>query len=388
MLSSVNWWQRLQEADGRHPWVLDSALALALLIASLVSVLLSAPEGPGAVQLGLTCLAAVPYAFRRLAPLPVLFVASSLVLALLVLGYGTPVIGSALFLACYTVAAHRGWRSTLVGAGLCLALLVIVFSLPGRMQLAEAATNLALFTGAFAVGRAARTHRDTARLEAERADLAERAQLESARTAVSEERLRIARELHDVVGHSLGVIALQAGVGARVADSDPVEAKSALTAIAERSRSSLHEVRQILAALRDPDEDNRPVPGLDDVDELLAQVASAGLRVDLVRTGARWPLSRAMDLTAYRVLQESLTNVVRHAGTEDAWVRIEYSPDRLTLRVRDRGRGRQAASPGGTGQLGMRERLAIWGGTLEAGDAPDGGYEVVAVLPRGQEEES
>jgi signal transduction histidine kinase len=117
-------------------------------------------------------------------------------------------------------------------------------------------------------------------------------------------------------------------------------------------------------------------------------VASAGLRVDLVRTGARWPLSRAMDLTAYRVLQESLTNVVRHAGTEDAWVRIEYSPDRLTLRVRDRGRGRQAASPGGTGQLGMRERLAIWGGTLEAGDAPDGGYEVVAVLPRGQEEES
>jgi len=381
----VSIWRALQRTDAARPWVLDGALALALLAASLATTAVAGSLTADPVHLGLVLLASLPYALRRRAPLPVLLVAGAAVFSLLLLGHGTAVIGTGLFLGAYTVAARTGRGATAVAAAFCGVLLVAVAALPGRMGWPEFATNLALFIGAFALGWGARAHAESTRLLAERAELAERAQEEASRMAVSEERLRIARDLHDVVGHSLGVIALQAGVGARVALSDPEEARSSLLAIAERSRASLQEVRQILGALRNPGDDAAPSPGLDDLDDLVGRSADAGVRVSVTRTGEPWPLTESLGLTAYRVLQESLTNVVKHSGADRAEVEVRYEPDRLVLSVADHGRGAPAQAREGTGQVGMRERVAVWGGRFRAGNRAGGGYEVSAELPRPEE---
>ena len=315
-----------------------------------------------------------------------LIVAGLLVMTLIVLGQDTAVIGSALFLAAYTVAAQQGTPATVSAASFCLVLLVAVAVLaPERMTWPAAATNLALFVGSFSLGRAIRSHRDAVRVEGERAELAERAQVEVARSAASEERLRIARELHDVVGHSLGVIALQAGVGARVALSDPEEARSSLLAIADRSRASLHEVRQILGALRNPEESLEPTPGLADLDRLVSEVSDTALTVSIERSGDPWPVSRALGLTIYRIVQESLTNVVRHAHARTALVHVHYAADRLVISVTDDGHGAATGTVPGAGQVGMRERVSIWDGQLHAGDRAGGGYEVVVSIPRPEE---
>lgn len=371
-------WRDLQRLDAERPWLLDAGLALGIAAAALLSAGTTATP----LQLGLIVAIAAGYALRRSAPLPVLLVTGALVVAMIALGYTTAVIGAGLFLAAYTVAAHRPLRATLIAAGYCLTLLIaIAVVFPARMPWEALGTNVALFVGAFVLGRAARLQRRTARLEAERAALASRMRQEETRHAVTEERLRIARELHDVVGHSLGVIALQAGVCARIVDSDPAEARAGLLAIAERSRSSLREVRQILGTIREePDESPGPAPGLADAEALFAGFRDAGLRVDVERTGSPWPLPAALDHTAYRVLQESLTNVVRHASTDRAWVRIGFAPVQLELRVRDRGVGGDGPAAGGL--IGMRERVAAGGGRFSAGSVDDGGYEVVATLPR------
>ncbi len=384
--SGVIAWQELRRFDSARPWVLDTALAVGVLIASLAAAAGSAAGLPSGWVLVLLVAAAVPYCFRRAAPLVVLVVAGLLVCGLILGGQSTAVIGSALFLAAYTVASRASTPAVVFAAAFCLVLLVVVaLWAPERMTWPEAATNLALFAGSFALGRAAQSHRATMRLEAERAELAERAQAEIARSAASEERLRIARELHDVVGHSLGVIALQAGVGARVALSDPEEARTSLAAIADRSRASLQEVRQILGALRNPSEDAELIPGLDALDRLVAQAAEAGLPVEVEQEGEPWPVSPALGLTMYRLVQESLTNVVRHAGAGSARVRVEYGAHQLTLTITDDGRGAPPGTSSGTGQIGMQERAAIWDGSLRAGNRAGGGYEVVAVIPRPEE---
>ena len=378
-------WRGLVRLDQDRPWLLDAVLALGLLAAALSA---AAAAGPVPVlQAVLMVAAAAGYAARRAAPLPGFLAAGAFVVMMIALGYGTAVIGAGLFLMAYTVAAHRSAVLTIIAATYALAILVVVaLFFPDRMPLGEVATNLALFGGSFVLGRAARVHRAAAQIEAERAALAERILVKEASATLTEERLRIARELHDVVGHSLGVIALQAGVGARLVESDPAEAKAALLAIAERSRESLREVRQILGAVRDPASMTSPHPGLAAIPDLVADLAAAGLHVDLDQHGDPWPLTPAMDLSVYRVLQESLTNVVRHAGTDRAWVRIAYTPDALELRILDRGRGLAPGSPPASGQRGMRERMAAWGGSLDAGPAVGGGYQVLAVIPRQRDE--
>ncbi|MCB0911036.1 MAG: sensor histidine kinase [Propionibacteriaceae bacterium] len=382
-------WPELRRLDAARPWLLDTCLAAGLLLASVLAAGAAQAGPPPAWVIGLLIAAAAPYSFRRAAPLPTLVVAGLLVCSLILLGQGTAVIGSALFLAAYTVAAQEELPATVSAAVFCLVLLVVVaLTAPQRMGWPETATNLALFVGSFALGRASRSRQEAARLEAERAELAELAQAEVARSAASEERLRIARELHDVVGHSLGVIALQAGVGARVARSDPEEARSSLLAIADRSRASLHEVRQILGALRSTDDDLEPTPGLDDLDRLVTQAAATNLGVTIEQVGEPWSVSEALGLTVYRLVQESLTNVVRHARARTAHVRIRYTADRLILTVTDDGTGLRPGTAVGTGQIGMRERVAIWDGELHAGNRAEGGYEVSVSIPRPEEARS
>ncbi|MFI5860467.1 sensor histidine kinase [Streptomyces sp. NPDC051546] len=210
---------------------------------------------------------------------------------------------------------------------------------------------------------------------------AERAAAEKRR--VNEERLRIARELHDVLAHSISVINVQAGVGLALLDSDPEHARSALTTIKAASKEALGEVRQVLDTLRTPgDAPRAPAPGLDRLPELAEQAAAAGLSVGITTEGNARALPPGADLAAFRILQEALTNVVRHSGSRTARVRLSWQPRVLELHVDDEGPATGGPAGGsGNGLVGMRERAAALGGTIEAGPRPGGGFRVIARLP-------
>jgi signal transduction histidine kinase len=197
--------------------------------------------------------------------------------------------------------------------------------------------------------------------------------------AVQAERLRIARELHDMVAHSMGVIAIQAGVGSRVIDSQPAEARNALHAIEDASRDTLAGLRRMLGALRERGEPAATPLGLDDLDGLVTRSANAGVRVDVQRSGERRPLPPDIDLAAFRIIQEAVTNVARHAGTDRCEVLVDQRDEELLIEVTDDGRG----GPEGTGYgiPGMRERVALLHGDFTAGPRPDGGFRVSARLP-------
>ncbi|MEV6401173.1 sensor histidine kinase [Streptomyces sp. NPDC051907] len=243
---------------------------------------------------------------------------------------------------------------------------------PWGQELAVAAWAAAILAGSELV----RVRREVWARERE-----ERAKAEQRRA--DEERLRIARELHDVLAHSISVINVQAGVGLALLDSDPEQARTALTTIKAASKEALGEVRQVLDTLRTPgDAPRAPAPGLDRLPELVEQAASAGLAVSVETRGEQTPLPPGADLAAFRIVQEALTNVVRHSGSRTARVRIAYEVGRLGLRVDDDGPAAGADAGGsGNGLAGMRERAAALGGTIEAGPRPDGGFRVRAELP-------
>lgn len=192
--------------------------------------------------------------------------------------------------------------------------------------------------------------------------------------ALADERLRIARDVHDLVAHSIGIIALQAGMGRRVIDTQPAEARAALATIEETSRETLAGLRRTVGALRGTATLD-PAPGLAD----LAGLAAVGVRLDVRTTGAPRPLPADLELAAYRVVQEAVTNVARHAGVDSCRVTLDHGPEALTVEVVDDGRG---GAPGaGFGLAGMGERVAAFGGTLDAGPRPEGGWRVTARLP-------
>ncbi|MGW1805631.1 sensor histidine kinase [Streptomyces sp. NPDC002078] len=208
--------------------------------------------------------------------------------------------------------------------------------------------------------------------------------------AVTAERLRIARELHDMIAHSVGIIAIQAGVGSRVIHTQPDAARDALRAIESTSRQTLSGLRRTLVALRQAEPDTAPAgqaplapsPGLADVERLAAVTAKAGVRVEVRVSGERRPLPPDVDLSAYRIVQEALTNVVRHAGTGHCTVAIGYGNEELSVEVVDDGRGGPGDGAGhGFGIVGMRERVALLHGRFSAGPRPEGGFRVVARLP-------
>ncbi len=236
--------------------------------------------------------------------------------------------------------------------------------------------GLVLFI-ACTVGVAVRQHRlygeDLVRHEARRtADRAAR------------ERVRIARELHDVVAHGMSVITVQAAYGRLVVHTDPARAGDVLAAIETTGRQSLVELRRLLGVLRAGGPgpvDGEPAPGLADLPRLARRTAQAGVRVDVSVDGEATSLDPGLELSAYRIVQEALTNVVKHAGTDSARVTVEHRPDAIALDIVDRGRGGDVRAEG-HGLTGMRERAALYGGTLLAGPLPDGGFRVSATLPR------
>jgi signal transduction histidine kinase len=216
---------------------------------------------------------------------------------------------------------------------------------------------------------------------------AELMRAQAAAQATMAERLRIARELHDLVAHSTGIIAIQAGSGRRVFDARPDEARDALAAIEAISRDTLSGLRRMVTGLRraDPEPGNGPAslgatPGLADIDRLVATARDAGVRVEVDWHGSREPLPADIDLSAFRIIQEAVTNVVRHAHTGQCQVSIGQHDGHLSIEVTDSGRGGSMAGTG-YGITGMRERAALLGGEFSAGPRPDGGFRVTVKLP-------
>lgn len=215
------------------------------------------------------------------------------------------------------------------------------------------------------------------------AEYARRLREQAAEQAMVAERLRISRELHDHVAHSVGVIALQAGAAARVMDTQPERAREAMRAIEATSRDTLAGLRRMLGSLRQTEHAAlRPAPGLADLDQLVAATTAAGVAVDLTVSGEQRTLAADIELSAYRIIQESLTNVLRHAEAETCRISVDYGPGELAIEVTDDGRGGDPAT-GGFGLTGLRERVALVNGTITAGARRDGGFQVAARLPVG-----
>jgi signal transduction histidine kinase len=376
-------------------WVFDSALALVaaslpMAVFASMPVPSGVPVGVLAVGYALVLLHTLPLAARRRFPGTVLAICVASGLAIGALFLPPEFLGPAILVAVYSVAAYGSRWVALAGLAAAELGLAAVQLIQGRFGEPAAWVQFALIIGAawllgYFVGD---RHVYAARLEERTAEL-EQAREELARRAVAEERLRLARELHDVVAHSMSVIAVQSGVGAHVAESRPEEVGKALSAIEATSRATLEELRRLLGVLRQDSESQAslaPVPGLADLDSLLGEVAKAGLAVRLRVEGTPSPLPAGVDLSAYRIVQEALTNVVKHAGPAQAQVTIGYRDQDVTVEVTDDGRGAAALAGdgrGGTGHglVGMRERVAAFGGDLETGPRPGGGFRVAARLP-------
>ena len=368
------------------PWLdIGPALLLAAVIFLGTAVggwHAAGPLRPGALPL----LAAAPLALaaRRRWPLPTYAVALGCTMAYLLGGSPPGPILAAPFAGLLAVIATRSPRLWLAAAAAGAALLALAHGLgqgwsPGVVVFAAVWLALA---GAIGTGVQAR-RRFAAEVRA-RARLAEESRQEQARRRIAEERLRIAREMHDVMGHSLAVVTLQAGVAAHLLETRPEDARQAIAAIRQVSRKALGELRYELAMLRGEGGDGpgwAPTPGLRDLGELVASVRDAGLDV---RLDADLPagVPEIVSAAAYRIVQEALTNVARHAGPRAvAAVRVAAAEEVLSVEVADDGRGMPAGTPEGTGLTGMRERVEALGGELRAGNAPQRGFSVQASLP-------
>ncbi|MEU1964307.1 sensor histidine kinase [Micromonospora sediminicola] len=369
-------------APDRDAWrrlVADGLVAAVLLAIGLVGTAAAgAVQGvdPGPAAYPLVVVAAVAVAGRRRRPLTTLAVVTAATTAYLVLGYPYGPVLLSLFVAVYTVAAHRATRTAAVAGGAAL-LALLAHALVG----AHRAGPLGVMPAAawvvvpFAVGVTVRLSREATA----------RARGDEARRLADAERLRVAREVHDVVGHGLAAIHLQAEIALHLLARRPEQAEAALTAISRTSKEALDELRVTLTVVRREEsaDPRAPAPGLDQLPQLRDRLAGAGVPVTVEVSGTPRPLPVAVDLAAYRVVQEALTNVLRHAGPATAAVRVGYASDEVTVEVTDTGRGGTTPPErsGGFGLAGMRERVTALGGTFSAGPAPPGGFRVHARLP-------
>jgi signal transduction histidine kinase len=328
--------------------------------------------------------------WRRRYPLTVMVVTLATAVAIAAIGYPDTGIVIAALIAFYSAAAYGQRRRTAIAVLTFAAAMAVLWMSRDESNTTaqDLLSNTFVFGAAWAVGEIIRTRRERIATLEERAAVLERERVDEARRAVGEERLRIAQELHDVVAHAMSVITVQAGVGAHVIETQPAEAKRALEAIETTGRSALQELRRMLGVLRsesDPRGALSPAPDRGSVETLVQSVRDAGVPVEL-----RWegdpatPVPDSVRLTGYRILQEALTNVVKHAGRARVTVTIRLETDHASVEVVDDGRG-YAGSPNGMGSghglIGMRERVAVFSGTLVAGPVPGGGFRVLAMLP-------
>ena len=363
----------------------DLLLALGVMALAALEVLLNPSVTPKWAAAVTELPFALALAWRRRFPI--------LVVAVVSLGLGLeaslgvpvnePVVPLlVIVIAVYTVSAHEPLRRSVIGAAAILpgfAVGLTHISGDAEVKLGNFAFGVVIVTGVWIVGRlvrsrtreATRLARETERLEAERL------------IAVGEERARIARELHDVIAHSVSVMVVQAEAAQEVLKRDPQRAVEPLEAVQQTGRQAMVEMSRLVGLLREDGEELglAPQPGLSELDALVREVGEAGLPVTLRVEGQPAQIPLGVDLTAYRILQEGLTNALKHAGPAHAQVTVRYGTDSLELEVVDDGPGTGNGHVGGHGLVGMRERVIVFGGDLDAGPLPEGGFAVRARLP-------
>jgi signal transduction histidine kinase len=370
-----------------NPRVADALIALGLTAALQLQLALGDTPGSAAVNAVAALFLTLPLAWRRSRPLEVAVIFASATLLSELLGGGLfdgdpPVAtallaGAAVFLS---LGAHAEERAAVTGAVVGVLAFWATVLVSGEVDVQSFLFSAGLVVATpWLAGRASRSRR--LRLES-----LEREQEQRTRLAVGDERTRIARELHDVVAHSVGVMVVQAGGARRMLERDPARAREALESIEETGRAALTEMRHSIGVLRDEDEAAalEPQPGMENLGDLVERAREGGLTVDLALEGEARPLPRGVDLSAYRIVQEALTNTIKHAGPVRTRVNVRYGERELELEVADEGPVQATNGTGaGHGLVGMRERVASYGGRLRAGPRPEGGFVVHASLPLG-----
>ncbi|NHC47667.1 sensor histidine kinase [Motilibacter aurantiacus] len=330
---------------------------------------------------------ALPLVWRRRFPFVTSGLTGAFSLAVGLSSLPDPPVQAAGLVGLYTAAAYASRRLSVTAGAIATTAIGVAVLLDSSADAQDVLVNYLLFSSAWLLGDSARGRRERADRLEERAAQLERARAAEAAAAVTAERNRIARELHDVVAHHVSLMVVQAEAGPVVVDRDPARAAAAFDSISATGKAALTEMRRLLGVLRSDDGPAAPLapqPGLDRVGELLERARGAGLDVRLEVVGDVRPLPPAVELSAYRLVQEALTNAVRHAGPTRAVVRVAYAPAALGLEVTDAGPGREVPAPRGGAGLGlvaMRERVAVVGGTLVAGPRDGGGWAVRAELP-------
>jgi signal transduction histidine kinase len=379
--------ERLRKWFSRHDLV-DGALAGGIAALGVVEVWVydefdgsRLPMTVVAIAAGLVLLP------RRTRPVPVM-VASCALLAIGAAAWNFVDVAASpfasLLVAIYSTAAFGSQRTAFAGLGIGWAAFAILPPLTGdSVPIGDVIWVGSIMSAVWGAGWLVHARHETAVAMADRAALAEREREERARAAVAEERSRIARELHDVVAHSISVMVVQAGGERRALGEDRPETREVLSTIEQTGRQTLAEMRRLLGMLRRSDDEIElaPQPGMAHVDTLVEQVREAGLPVTLNVEGDAAPLPAGVDLSAYRIVQEALTNALKHAGPASARVTVRYADDELVLDIVDDGEGAVNGDGGGHGLIGMRERAAMFGGELAAGERSEGGYAVRARLP-------
>jgi signal transduction histidine kinase len=365
----------------RHPVVGDLLLALTVAAAGIKTAF-GGHESNHRLAIGLAVAATLPIALRRVYPRLVFVVIGSATFVAAI-GYDSYWAAGAI-VAFYTIGAHLQRREAAVyGLTGLVALGLAIASIGGGGWTSTITLlRLAPFVAAWILGDNLRTRRAYLRALEERAAQLEREQEANSRRAAAEEQTRIAREVHDIVAHNLSVIVVQSTAADAVFDSQPDEARRAVRTIEATARRALDELRRVLGVVRSDEEaiELAPQPGLAAIEALADNVRAAGLDVGVDVAGSPCQLPPAFQLSVYRIVQEALTNTLRHADARHATVSLGFDPDELTVEIVDDG----VATPGngaGRGLLGMRERAAVFGGTVEAGPAEGGGYRVAARLP-------
>ncbi|HEY7198394.1 MAG TPA: sensor histidine kinase [Gaiellaceae bacterium] len=372
-------------ATERRAEIADWALAVGLAVLAVGTTWTGSGERNEAVVTVLALAGLLPFAWRRRHPIPVLvwlFVCVGLIGA--IDNSDQLYVFLAAILGLYSVGAHASRRAGAAALAAALVVLLIGFALDDeRTTTGDYFFVVVLLGGAWGLGVALRERRTRATLLEDHAARLDREQEQRARQAVLEERARIARELHDVVAHSVSVMNVQTGVvRRRIADASPQEAEL-LDEVEHTGRQALAEMRRLLGLLRADDEGPslEPQPGMASLPALVDRMREAGLQVEVSVVGEERVLQPGVDLAAYRIVQEALTNVFTHGGGATARVAVRYEPRRIVVDVEDDGPGETATDGLGHGLVGMRERAALYGGTLEAGPRAGGGFAVHASLP-------
>lgn len=384
--------QRVARRLREVPAILQDLVLVAVISTLQVAVL--APSAPRPVVAVLVAVEPLLLLLRRSHPTVTIGLVAVADVGLIFAGAASEAVGASTVVAAYSAGAHQPRPRSLWSLALALAGLVAIGAVPAaRLTPVDVAGAFAVTSIAWWLGSTLRERRYYAAELEQRTLALEAARLELADRAVAAERLRLARELHDVVAHSLAVIALHSSVGAHNAASRPADAIAALDAINTATRSALGELRAMLAVLRDGDPDATespqaaPLPSLADLSSLIDHARKAGIRVELSVSGDLESVPRAVSLSAYRIVQEALTNVVKHAGPVGADVTVEVSVGRIAVAITNgppRGAavvagGRQSSVPG-SGLTGMRERVAAFDGDFSAQATADGGWTVHATL--------